>query len=151
MARVRAGMENSDCRFITVTTNRGHHLDIRGGMWHNVLTRMRKRWPQMEAWTVLEWKVNVGVHMHTVVKGITVFDEEFVRRVISLSDPSANVCIKRVSDPVRLAAYLTKQLTDDRVMSGWPRYFRPVSCTRGWAPGWGSNRQWLALRTLERL
>jgi len=136
-------MQGHQCWLITLT--KPHDLDF--GLrqsWHVLRTRLRQKWPDCQAWTVVEWKQRRGVHLHAVVKGTPDISAAWVEHVVRLLRDGTEVHIEPVYDPEGLAHYVTKSLADKQVMSGWPKHFRPVTTTRGWWPEWLSRKEWSA-------
>lgn len=84
--RLLRGMQDAPCCMVTLTQKVERSLDLRlrSDAWHVLLTRMRQRWPDCQAWTVYEYKPRCGVHLHTVVRGVPGITEEWVDHVVSL-------------------------------------------------------------------
>jgi hypothetical protein len=144
-ARLKCGMEAGECWFVTLTRGRCTDFMLRSLVWHTALTRLHQLRPEAQAWTIYEWAPLRGVHLHVVLRGVDGIDPAWLERVVSLVDPHAAVGdFQVVYDRAGLAHYLTKQLADPAITSGWPRHFRPVSMTRGWAPGWLPKKDWAA-------
>lgn len=140
-------MRGQRCWFITLTQGYGDLLLHRAGAWHRLLTRLRKRWPDCQAWTVLEYGTRRGVHLHIAVKGTPGITAEWLEYLVGLVGDGTHVHSKEVHNQVRLARYLAKQLANQPLMSGWPKYLHLVSTTRRWCPEWRRRTQWRA-RTL---
>lgn len=146
-SRLIRGMDAGPCWFVTLI--RGHCTDfsLRCHVWHVALTRLRQRWPEAQAWTIYEWNLRRGVHLHVVLRGVDGIDCAWLEHVVALADAQAAVGdFQLVYDGARLARYLLKQLPDAKIATGWPRNFRPVSTTREWAPEWQSDEDWSATR-----
>jgi hypothetical protein len=122
-ALLRAGEEGHENVFFTLTKGRDLGLELRTHR-HLVLTRAKRRWPDCEAATVYEYSPQRGAHLHVVMKNAPGFQV--------------------VYDAEGLARYLTKQMRDRLIVDGWPRYFRPITTTRRWCPGWLSRAEWAA-------
>jgi hypothetical protein len=129
----------------------------RDGVWHNLRTRIRKRWPQSEAWSVVEWGPRVGIHLHVIIRGVPDLDDAWVAHIVGLAEDGTTAHIQRVyGDPpvntIRhlyqpdstetLIVYLTKQLSNVALVGQWPRHFHPISVSRNWCPEWRA-RPWL--------
>jgi hypothetical protein len=150
-ARLMRGMWGEDCWFLTLTQGRRADLLVRAHAWHVVLTRLRQAWPQVEAWTVVEYTRERGVHLHAVIKGAPTLTSAWLDHIASLLGDGTRAHLKPVDNKPGLARYLTKQLAALAAYAaadGWPRRFRPVTTTRGWLPGWVGRRQWKARRFL---
>jgi hypothetical protein len=135
-------MQGHQCWFFGLTDGRSLDLLLRRD-WHHILTRLRQEWPCCEGWTVYEWATARGVHLHIVVKIAPGLTKDWLEHVVSLLPESVQVGgFKQVNYDPGLADYLCKQLADLRISTGWPKYFRPISTTRGWCPGWESTEAW---------
>lgn len=145
-AKLHRGMLGQECWFFTLTCGRRLDPAIRKDVWHVLRTRLKQQWPEMQAWTVVEWGKRRGVHLHAVVKGTPGLTEEWLQHVVELlHDETAihigDACLHSTD---QLARYLTKQHADPRQAMGWPRGFHPFSATRGWCPDWLSRQEWFA-------
>jgi hypothetical protein len=127
-------MASEDCWFITLTNGRDPDIWIRRRDWHGLLTRMKQRWPDCEAATVIEYTERRGVHLHAVVKRAPDLDPIWLMHLLAVAGHGTKLGdFRGVHDSDGLAPYLVKQLTVKVVVDGWPRHFRPVTTTRGWA------------------
>jgi hypothetical protein len=125
-------MDGAPCWFVTLTRGRCLDTTFRADIWYTFRTRLLQRWPAMQAWTVLEWGRERGIHLHAVLRGTPGITAEWVQHLADLAGTAAHM--EEVVDPVGLAGYLTKGLLERALTDAWPRYFRPVSQTRGWCP-----------------
>lgn len=149
--RVRAtleqGMALGPCAFITLvakrqradgTVGRDYHVEptIRSEVWHLLWTRIRRRWPDAQAFTVMEWGPRTGIHLHTVVRAAPGLSGDWMREALASQYPMIDVHQKAVDDPWGLASYLPKDLLPDRpsTTAMWGRYAHPTSHSRGWLP-----------------
>ena len=149
--RLLRGMQGGQCWLVTLTRGRGLDLLLREEAWHPLLTRLRQRWPECQAWTVYEWGDRRGVHLHVVIKETSGLTEEWLQHVVGLLQNGTKVCVQPVTDPTGIARYLTKQLPNKRIMTGWPKHFRPVTTTRGWCAEWLSPKEWRSRRDAWQL
>jgi hypothetical protein len=133
-------MAGHQCWFLSLT--RGYCLDprFRQQAWHKLSTRLQQDWPEMQAWTVIEFSPKRGVHLHVVLKGVPGISREWVDHVVGLQQDGTAAHLECVHDAEGLVLYLTKGLADSNAASGWPRYFRPVTATRGWCPDWRTRK-----------
>lgn len=143
-ARVLRGMEGYECFLVTLTHGRGLDLLLRAEAWRRLRTRLGQKWPDFAAWSVYEYSHLRGVHMHVIVKDTPGLDEAWIEHVVGLVGDGTAVHIVPInsSRTAYVARYVTKQLSDRRIASGWPRGFRAVSCTRNWCPRWLSRKAW---------
>jgi hypothetical protein len=135
-------MEGADCWFLTLTCGRRDDVLLRAHAWHVLLTRLRQAWPEVQAWTVIEYSPRRGVHLHAVVKHAPTLSGAWLEHVVARLGDETRAHVTRVTDKAGLAHYLTKQLIDRAIMEAWPRQFRPVTTTRGWLPSWVGRRRW---------
>jgi hypothetical protein len=139
--RLFRGMEGRTCWMLTISRGRCLDLDLRRYTWHIILTRLRQRWPRVEAWTVYEYGERRGVHLHTIIKGVPGFTPEWLTYLVELCADGTQIHIQKTWGRVeRLTRYLTKDLDDPQYANQWPRHFRPVSVTRRWCPDWLRER-----------
>jgi hypothetical protein len=141
-------MWGEDCWLLTLTCGRRADLLVRSHAWHVVLTRLRQTWPQVEAWAVVEYTHERGVHLHAVIKGAPTLTSTWLDHVVSLLGDGTHAHLESVTHKSSLAHYLTKQLGACAAADGWPRYFRPVTTTQRWLPGWASRAPRNARRLL---
>src|SRR5262249_39665875 len=53
-ARLLRGMQGHQCWLVTLTRRRCLDVGLRQQAWHGLRTRLTQRWPDAEAWTVVE-------------------------------------------------------------------------------------------------
>jgi hypothetical protein len=128
------GMRRGPCWLIGLTDGRCTHLLLRPETWHKLLTQLKRAWPSCEAATAYEWSQKRGIHLHAVVRGTPGLSTEWVVSHVERPDSSVRAHCKPVFDGDGLAGYLVKAIGRSVAVDGWPRYFRPVSMTRGWSP-----------------
>lgn len=147
-ARLLRGMADANCWMITLKGDRIHHSFLRSEDWRIVWIRIRQKWPEAQAFTVYEYKKNVLMHLHVVVKHTPGISTDWVRHIIHLrhDDREVKIKVQDVYFKPGVARYLTKQLSNRRVMNGWPKNFRPTTATHGWSPGWLTRREMFARR-----
>jgi hypothetical protein len=136
------------CWLLTLTRGRGADLMVRACSWHVVLTRIKQTWPEAEAWAVVEYSAARGVHLHAVVRGAPTLSSAWLDHVVALLGDGTRAHLTPVTNKSGLAHYLTKQLADRAIADAWPRYFRPVTTTRRWLPGWANGAPWRARKLL---
>jgi hypothetical protein len=120
--------------FLTITRGRCLDPHLRAGAWHRIRTRLKQRWPRMEAWTVVEYSKKRAIHIHGVVKRTPGLESDWVEHLADLFQDGTEARLDDVHDPAGLAGYLTKDLTPAKLRGTWQRHFHPVSRTRGWCP-----------------
>jgi hypothetical protein len=142
---IRAGALGHETVFFTLTKGRDVELELRDH-WHLLLTRAKRRWPDCEAVTVYEYSPQRGAHLHVVMKNAPGVTSAWLQHVLDVCGSKVNVGgFRLVYDTEGLARYLTKQMRDRVIVDGWPRYFRPLTMTRNWCPGWLPRAEWAAL------
>lgn len=130
---IEYGMEGLDCWFVTIV--HGHCLDsgLRADVWHPVRTLLRHTYPTAAACTILEWgKSRRGIHLHVIIVGIPDFSPEWMQCAVERIRPGAKCHYTPVYDPIELARYVSKQLADQTITTGWPRHTRPFTKTQNW-------------------
>lgn len=132
--RLLEGMAGNECVFVTLVQRDGLNQNIRPNIWHPLWTRCRMQWPGAEAWTVIEYGHNRGVHLHAVIKGADGMTQEWLDRMSQLAEPGTDALLKPVYAASGLAPYLQKQLRALEYTSAWPCHFHPVSSSRRWLP-----------------
>jgi hypothetical protein len=158
-ARLLRGIEHP-CWTLVLTRDRCIDLNLRRHAWHVLLTRMRERWPDVQAWTMYEWgQKRRGLHLHIVIKGAPAITREWVIHVVSLLGDGTEVHMQEMRGDIPLlggdaavsmrkdrgtaayvARYLTKQVANPSYFRQWPPRFRPISVTRGWCQDWKPAR-----------
>ena len=131
-ARLLEGIVGHECWFATLTRAYCADLRLRPFAWHQIRTRLKQRWPGMEALTVYEYSTRSGVHLHVVIRGTPGINWGWMQHVVDLLGDGTKVDFRPVYGARGLAHYLTKTLSGAAFDSAWPRYFRPISTTRGW-------------------
>ena len=139
------GIALGSCVLLTLTTTRvrsdgtrGRDYDteptLRSEVWHLLWTRITRRWPEAQAFTVLEWGKRSGVHLHVVVRDAPGLTEAWMRAALSRRYPLVDLHLEDVYGGHRLTWYLTKSLSSDALSAGWGRYTHPTSQSRHWLP-----------------
>lgn len=138
------GMQEGGCYHIVLTRGRCIDLGMREEEWRRLRIRLKKQWPLFQAWTVMQWSTSRGVHLHVIIKGTPGIKKEWIDHVVSLMGNGSGVYLVPIepNEAPILARYVTRQLGDKKQMRAWPRYFRPVTTTRGWCPEWMTNADW---------
>jgi hypothetical protein len=145
------GMVDEETFYIVLTNAQDRNLQLRSVAWHYVLTRLHQDWDTCEAATVYEYRPRRGSHLNVLIKGTPGLTREYMEHLVGLVQDGTKVgSFEPVSNPRKIASYLTKQLRDTVVMQGWPRNFRPVTTTRNWYPGWMTKKEWRAKHKAER-
>lgn len=129
---IEYGMEGQDCWFVTIV--HGHCLDtgLRADVWHPVRTLLLHTYPTAAACTILEWGQDRGIHLHVIIAGISDYSPEWMERAVARIRPGAQCHCTPVYDPIELARYVSKQLADQTITTGWPRHTRPFTKTANW-------------------
>lgn len=146
-AKLHRGMAGEQCLLCTIRvishrkTASGMDTSLRKDVWHPLSTRIRQIYPDSEYMTVYEHAPNVGTHLHVVVKRAPGLTLAWVAEAVARIAPDVSVHIEPVYSS-RLAAYLTKQIANPVIASGWPKHFRVATCSRGWCPDWVSAKEW---------
>lgn len=142
-ARLLQGMRGHQCWFVTLTWAWRYSLEIRHDVWHILRTRLKQRWPRVEAWTTVEWAGTTGIHLHAVVKQAPDLSDEWLHHIMELLGSGVKCDLRPVypASAAELARYLTKQIAQPNHIQSWPRGFHPFSATRGWCPQWVGQKQ----------
>lgn len=136
IARVRQGMRQGPCKFITITSPAGESRDTTyaefSGRWRRLHERIRRRFGTIEYVAVVEPQARGAAHVHVVFRGPFI-PQRWLSRAAREAGFGSIVDIRRA--PRTLATYLTKDLTkaiSDPTIAP-PRYFRRVRWSHHWS------------------
>jgi len=140
------GMQDGPCHHLVLTKGRSIDPNMRQEEWRRLRIRLNKQWPGFQAWNTIQWSDRRGVHIHAIIKGTPGITKEWLNHVMDLMGNGSSIYLTEVNpyDAPYVARYVTRKLGDKKQMRSWPRYFRPVTTTRGWCPEWLSWKEFAA-------
>lgn len=139
------GIGLGPCVLMTLTTTRvrsdgtrgrdyNTESTLRSEVWHLLWTRIARRWPEAQAFTVLEWAKQTGVHLHVVVRDAPGLSEAWMRAALARRYPLVDLHLEDVYGGHDLTWYLTKTLSNVAPWADWGRYTHTTSQSRHWLP-----------------